>query len=74
MVTIIDLKSGGPKWNIDVGLEIGCVGTAGGTVLVVGKDSIVTWNLLSGDRTFNAASTTSFGPPFSIILHRRLAI
>ena len=54
-VTIIDLKSGEQKWNADVGLEIGCVGMAGGTVIIVGEDSIVTWNLPSGDRTFNAS-------------------
>ena len=54
-VTIIDLKSGEPKWNTDVGLEIGCVGMARGTVIVVGEDSIVTWNLPGGDRTFNAS-------------------
>ena len=54
-VTIIDLKSGEPKWSTDVGLEIGCVGIARGTVIVVGQDSIVTWNLPSGDRTFHAS-------------------
>ena len=54
-VTIIDLKSGERKWNADVGLEIACVGVAGGTVIVVGEDSIVTWNLPGGDRTFNAS-------------------
>ena len=54
-VTIIGLKSGEPKWNTDVGLEIGCVGMAGSTVIVVGNDSIVTWNLPGGDRTFNAS-------------------
>ena len=54
-VTIIDLKSGELKWNTDVGLEIGCVGVAGGTVIVVGGDSIVTWNLPGGDRTLNAS-------------------
>ena len=54
-VTIIDLRSGERKWNTDVGLEIGCVGIAGGTVVVVGQDSIITWNLPGGDRTFNAS-------------------
>ena len=54
-VTIIDLKSGEPKWNADMGLEIGCVGMAGTTVIVVGYDSIVIWNLPSGDRTFDAS-------------------
>ena len=66
-VTVIDLKSGEPKWNTDVGLEIGCVGVTGGSVIVVGKDSIVTWNLPGGDRTFNTsiidiARTTIFYP------------
>ena len=68
MVTIIDLKSGEQKWNAAVGLEIGCVGMAGGTVIVVGEDSIVTWNLPDGDRTFNASindivRTTILNPP-----------
>ena len=54
-VTTIDLKSGELKWNTDVGLEIGCVGMGGDTVIVVGEDSIVTWNLPSGDRTFNTS-------------------
>ena len=54
-VTIIDLESGELKWKTDVGLEIGCVGMVGGTVIVVGEDSIITWNLPSGDRTFNAS-------------------
>ena len=67
VVTIIDLKSGEQKWNADVGLEIGCVGMAGGTVIVVGGDSIVTWNLPGGDRTFNFSindivRTTILGP------------
>ena len=50
-VTIIDLQSGEPKWNADMGMEISCLGVAGGVVIVLGKDSIVTWNLASGDRT-----------------------
>ena len=53
--TIIDLKSGEQKWNADVGVEIGCVGMAGSTVIVVGWDSIVTWKLPGGDRTFNTS-------------------
>ena len=54
-VTIIDLKSGQPKWNTNVGLEIAFVGMAGRTVIVVGRDLIVTWNLPGGDRTLNAS-------------------
>ena len=59
-VTIIDIKSGEQKWNIDVGVDIGCVGMAGGTVIVVGSDSIVTWNLPGGDCTFNASTNDIF--------------
>ena len=54
-VTIIDLQSGEPKWNIDMGVEIECLGMAGGTIIVVDEDSIVIWNLPRGDRTFNAS-------------------
>ena len=66
-VTVIGLKPGEQKWNADVGLEIGCVGMARSTVIVVGGDSIVTWNLPGGDRTFNASindivRTTILGP------------
>ena len=54
-VTIIDLKSGELKWNVDMGVEIDCLGVTGGTVIVIGEDSIVTWNLPSGGHTFNAS-------------------
>ena len=54
-VAIIDLKSGELKWNADVGLQIDCVGMAGGTVVVVCQDLIITWNLPGGDRTFDAS-------------------
>ena len=65
-VTVIDLKSGELKWNTDVGLEIGCVGMAVGTVIVAGRDSIITWNLPGGDRTFNASINNIVRtPPFS---------
>ena len=55
IVTIIELKSGERKLHIDTDVEIGCLGMTGGTVIVVGKDSIVTWNLPGGDCTFNAS-------------------
>ena len=54
-VTIIDLQSGGLKWNANMGVEIDCLGVAGGTVIVVSEDSIVTWNLPGEDRTFDAS-------------------
>ena len=54
-VTIIDLKSGEHKWNINMGVEISCVGMAGGTVIVVGEGSIVTRNLPGGDRIIDTS-------------------
>ena len=54
-VTIIDLQSGEPKWNANVGVEVDCLGVAGGTIIVVGDDSIVTWNLPSGDCILNTS-------------------
>ena len=54
-VITIDLQSGEPKWKVDMGVEIECLGVTGGTIIVVGDNSIVTWNLPSGDRTFNAS-------------------
>ena len=55
MVTIIDLRSGELKWTTDMGVGIDCLGIAGDTVIVVGGDSIVAWNLPGGGRTFNAS-------------------
>ena len=52
-VTIIDLQSGEPRWTTNVGVEIGCLGMAGSTVVLVGGEKIVTWNLPSGDNAFN---------------------
>ena len=53
-VTIIDLQSGELKWNTNMGVKIDCLRMAGGTVMVVGEDLIVTWNLPGGDCTLNA--------------------
>ena len=52
-VTIIDLQSGEMKWNADVGVKIDCLGMARDTVIVVGENSIVTWNLPGRDRALN---------------------
>ena len=71
-VTIIDLQSGELKWNIDMGVEIDCLGVTGGTVIVVGEGSIVTWNLPGGDRTTSindvALTTTPdhSSPPYDL--------
>ena len=54
-VTVIDLQSGEPRWIANVGVEIDCLGMAGSTVVPVGEEKIVTWNLPSEDSAFNAS-------------------
>ena len=58
-VTIIDLQSGEPRWIADVGVEIDYLGMAGSTVVLVGEEKIVTWNLPGGDTAFNASINDS---------------
>ena len=55
LVTIIDLQSGEPRWITDVGVKIDCLRMAGSTVVLVGEEKIITWNLPGGDCTFNAS-------------------
>ena len=59
VVTILDLKSGNSRLTIDTGMEVGCLGVAGDTVIVVDKEKIVTWNLPGGDRAFKAGINDS---------------
>ena len=54
-VTIMDLQSGEGKWHTNMDVEIDCLGMVGGTVIVVGKGSIITWNLPGGDYTFDTS-------------------
>ena len=54
-VTILDLQSGELKWKADMGVEIDCLGVAGSTVIAVGENSIITWNLPGRDCTFDAS-------------------
>ena len=54
-VTVIDLQSGEPRWFVNVGVKIDCLGMAGSTVVLVGEEKIVIWNLPGGDCTFNAS-------------------
>ena len=55
VVTILDLRSGDSRLTIDTGMRAESVGVAGGTVIVVEKRKIATWNLHGGDRAFNAS-------------------
>ena len=44
-VTIIDLQSGNPQLTINTGMEVVCLGVTESSLVVVGGENIVTWNL-----------------------------
>jgi len=52
-ITVLDLKSGIPRLIIDAGMEVFCMGVTGSSIVVVGGERIVTWNLPAGDRIPN---------------------
>ncbi|KAF9641908.1 hypothetical protein BDM02DRAFT_3026564 [Thelephora ganbajun] len=52
-VVVLDLKSGTVKLAIDTGMEVCAVGVAGSSIVVVGEEKIVTWNLPAGIRVLN---------------------
>jgi len=52
-VTVVDLKSGTPRLTIDTGMEVYGLGVTGSSIVVVGDEKIVTWNLPAGDRIPN---------------------
>jgi WD40 repeat protein len=54
MATIIDLKSGDPRLIIDTGMEIYGMGVTGNAVIVVGKNTIITWDVPAGDCVLGA--------------------
>ena len=47
VATVLDLRSGVPGLIIDTGMDVYGLGTAGGTIVVVGYEKIVTWSLLA---------------------------
>ena len=59
IVTILDLKSGEPRSIINVGIEIDCLGITGDTIVVVGREKAITWNLSGGNHTANASINES---------------
>ena len=51
---IIDLKSGDPRLIIDTGIWIRGLGVTASTVMVVGDEKIITWDLPAGDCVLDA--------------------
>ena len=58
-VTILDPKSGEPRFTIDVGMEIWGMRMAEGAIMVIGGGKVVTWNLPSGGCALNARMNTN---------------
>ena len=53
-ITILDLTSGGTRLTIEAGMETLCLRMAGRSIVVVGKEKVITWELPTGDSTFGA--------------------
>jgi len=49
IATIVDLKSGDPRLVVNTGMKICGLGVTGNTIIVVGEEKIITWNLPAGD-------------------------
>ena len=73
-VTILDLQSGDKKMVIDAGMGVRSLGVTGSTVVVVGNERIVTWNVVGGKAradindsvriaTFGLSQPSPFGQP-----------
>jgi len=54
VATIVDLKSGDPRFIVDAGMKICGLGLTRSTVIVVGEGKIITWDLPAGDCVLDA--------------------
>ncbi|KAF9644494.1 YVTN repeat-like/Quino protein amine dehydrogenase [Thelephora ganbajun] len=53
-ITVLDLKSGDPLSIIDTGMEVYGQRAAGSTIVAVGREKVVTWDLPARDHVHNA--------------------
>ncbi|KAF9644920.1 hypothetical protein BDM02DRAFT_3190178 [Thelephora ganbajun] len=58
-VVVLDLKSGIVRLTIDTGMEVHAMGMAESSVVVVGEEKVVTWNLPVGNRVLNPRSNVN---------------
>ena len=68
VVTVLDLQSGEPRWVVDIGVKVECLGMTESTVIVVGEGKITSWNIPGKARSSNASTddsirTTAFDHP-----------
>ncbi|KAF9646548.1 hypothetical protein BDM02DRAFT_3188755 [Thelephora ganbajun] len=52
-ITVLDLKSGDPLSIIDMGMQVCCQRVTGSTVVAVGYEEVVTWNLPARDHVLS---------------------
>ena len=57
MATILDLKSGDPRLIVDTGMKICGLGVTGNTVIVIGYEKIITWDLPAGDCALDVSTS-----------------
>ena len=48
-VTVLSLRSGVPQLTIDANMEVYGLGVIGSTVVIIGDEKVITWNLPAGD-------------------------
>ncbi|KAF9643638.1 hypothetical protein BDM02DRAFT_3123132 [Thelephora ganbajun] len=64
-ITVLDLESGNPLSTVDTGTEIYGQRVTGSTVIAVGHEKIVTWNLPTGNRVLNPKASVTWTATFS---------
>ena len=74
-VTVLNLQSSGPQLVVDADMEVRSLGVTGSTIVVVGRERIIAWNVVAGNAragindsvrivTFDSSPPSFFGPPF----------
>ena len=66
VVTILDLQSGDQRLEINTGMELGCLGVTGSTLVAADHEKIVTWKLATRNARANihdSVRITKFDPP-----------
>ena len=58
-VAVLDLRSGTPRLIIDTEMKVCALGVAGSTVVVVGDERIITWNLPGEDAARNTRANVN---------------
>ena len=53
-VTVLELKSGVPQLTIDVSIAVHGLGMDGNTVVIIGDQKVIAWNLPAGDCSLDA--------------------